>query len=450
MERKLSALGEIKRLDTQYNSLRDQKVRPKKDFILNAINIIVQFLVEKKRILYGGTATRFSLIKYKDTIDRFDDAFDPTSTMDLDFLSPTPLQDAVEITKLLALNGYKPHIENALHDGTYKIKSDFHSSELVDASYLFKYFYDRLPFDVDPDTGLRYVTPNFQIINLYKMLIDPMRSWFKLEKQYLRITMLEHYYLYPQSVDYPKRFSNRTLAKTQPNPWIITENLLKNRTNILIVGEHAYNVFIEASELPDRDKRFIPILYPSVIVKDSNEKSFLDACDAYLTDYLAIKRREFYSFLEFFQRSYHYVDNNDHVVLEILVTNVCMPFEIFDGFTFGSFHVQLFTLYVKMWYAFFYNLDKDRSGYLELILNLQFAREHWLHTHNKIGIEEDAALMRELQGDCIGDDIPSQLELMFSNGKPRHVWRPGQSPPSQNIKYPNHSGKERIVVRLSN
>jgi hypothetical protein len=452
MDRKLQALGEIKRLDSEYDLLRDVKIRPRRDHIVKALELIKQYIVENKLIIYGGTASRFSLKKSNDP--KYDEAFDPRALMDLDFMSPTPLTHAINITKLLSQNGYKPHIENAMHNGTFKIKSDFHSSELVDASYVHRHFYNLMPYDVDEETKIRHVKPDFQIVNLYKMMIDPMRSWFKLEKQYLRVALLEKHFLYnwKEPPRPPRKFKNVMLTKTQPNPWIVINDFLKERDNILIVGQHAYNLMMEASELPDFKQRVIPLLYPTVIVKDTHEESFLGLADAFMKDYLAVKRREFYSFLEFFIRSYTYINVENDIVMEVLVTNVCMPFEKFDGFMFGSFHVQIFTLYVKMWHAFFESEGDKRLEYRdawrELIYNLQYGREYWLQKNGKIGVEEDAKLLRELQGDCIGEDIPSQLETMFASGKIKHVWKPGQPEIKKEPYFPNHAGRERSEITL--
>ena len=79
---------------------------------------IINFIKKHNRIVYGGYAIN-ELIRAKNEKDVF---YKTTDIADIEFYSPTPLEDLIELTEQLYSKKFE-HIEasGGQHDGTYKI-----------------------------------------------------------------------------------------------------------------------------------------------------------------------------------------------------------------------------------------------------------------------------------------------------------------------------------------
>jgi hypothetical protein len=93
--------------------------------------IILEFIKNKKRIIYGGYAQN-KLIIEKNKDDGF---YKDIDTPDIEFYTYAPLSDLIELCDLLYVNKFK-HIQGTegLHDGTYKIFVNFEN--YCDISYM--------------------------------------------------------------------------------------------------------------------------------------------------------------------------------------------------------------------------------------------------------------------------------------------------------------------------
>ena len=119
------------------------KLEPTEDKRWKIVNIVRDFVIEKRRKLYGGFALN-ELIKDVDPSDVFYDAKN-VKCWDIDFYSPNPILDAMELANILHKKGYK-HIRasEALHDETYKVYVE--TEEFADISYVPKPIYNKIPF----------------------------------------------------------------------------------------------------------------------------------------------------------------------------------------------------------------------------------------------------------------------------------------------------------------
>jgi hypothetical protein len=83
---------------------------------------IMNFIKEKKRIIYGGYAQN-ELIKHKKKDDGF---YKETDIADIEFYTPDPIGDTIDLVDLLYKKNYK-YVEGkeGVHQETYKIFVNF-------------------------------------------------------------------------------------------------------------------------------------------------------------------------------------------------------------------------------------------------------------------------------------------------------------------------------------
>ena len=177
---------EEKQLKLLYNEFND------------VINIISEFVVRKKLILYGGLVINLSLPKkhrfYKDyTIN------------DIDCYSTSPVKDSIELAKIIKKNNYKYiKIKKAKHDGTYKIY--VYGKQIFDITKISNIKYKKLlSYSNKTISSLKHYKDKFKIIpleymkqNLYFELARPDQSGWRWEKIYKRLNILNMVYPTPK------------------------------------------------------------------------------------------------------------------------------------------------------------------------------------------------------------------------------------------------------------
>lgn len=224
-----------------------QIFEPTIDEIMKVNKIIMNFIKENKRKIYGGYAQN-ELVKAKNKKDAF---YEDDAAPDVDFYSPDPIGDMKKLCNILHNEGFKyVQGKEAGHKETYKVFVNFEDS--ADISYVPKNIYHRMPF-VTID-GINYVHPSFIMLDMYRMLTEPYFSSFRWEKTFPRIYLLQKYYPFnkataPLPKIYPKNNDNKNILLNT-----IFNYLIKSKTSI-VVGEYAYNIFLEKSGIMNDKKK---------------------------------------------------------------------------------------------------------------------------------------------------------------------------------------------------
>jgi hypothetical protein len=163
----------------------------------NVITLISKFIIKKKLILYGGFVINVILPKklrfYKDyTIN------------DFDCLSKNPLNDSIELAKIIKEKGYTYiKIKKAKHQGTYRVY--VYGKQIFDISIIKSNIYDNLlKYSKKEKKNLKHYKDKYNIIplpiikkNLYYELSRPEQSGWRWEKIYERLNILNKTYPTP-------------------------------------------------------------------------------------------------------------------------------------------------------------------------------------------------------------------------------------------------------------
>lgn len=162
---------------------------------------IREFIIKKRRILYGGTALNEML----PPADKF---YPATQLPDYDVYTPFPRKDAIDLAKHLTKKGYRYiEIKNSLwHKTTFKVFAEFQS--VVDFTYIRPSFYRFLlersasnPIENQSDRRLILAPPILLILSFYQEFARPKGSLHRLAKIVPRFrSFLKHFHLKGEDV----------------------------------------------------------------------------------------------------------------------------------------------------------------------------------------------------------------------------------------------------------
>lgn len=221
-------------------------------------DIVKQFILKKKLILYGGLAIN-NLLPIKNQF------YDKYTIPDYDCFSPNAKKDAIDLANILNRKKY-PYIEvkPAQHDGTYKVYVDFLG--VADITQIDDRFYNALiPQCINSKEKLLFIPPEYIKYGLYLEMARPDGSLFRWEKIYGRsVLFLKEYPNKKIKEDKSEKIDNDDLEKKMIN-------ILKNN-KFLVIGSFGVDLLVEnkhshindiwsrfqiLSEKPDKDMQEI-------------------------------------------------------------------------------------------------------------------------------------------------------------------------------------------------
>ena len=151
------------------------------------IKIVENFLVQKKRVCYGGTAINNILPSYAQFYNR------DVEIPDYDFFSDHALEDAKELADIYNDAGYtEVEAKSGMHHGTFKVFVNF--IPVADITHLEEQIYKSIQKECISRAGIRYAPPNFLRMSMFLELSRPMGDISRWEKVLKRLTLLNKYY----------------------------------------------------------------------------------------------------------------------------------------------------------------------------------------------------------------------------------------------------------------
>ena len=159
-------------------------VNPK---IQEIIKIVEQFLKDKKRICYGGTAINNILPKKLQFYDK------KVEFPDYDFFSPTPLMDAKKLADIYYAKGYNEvEAKSGAHEGTFKVYVNF--IPVADITYLVPELYKSILKQSIKVDSIYYCPPTYLRMAMYLELSRPDGDVSRWQKVLKRLTLLNNQY----------------------------------------------------------------------------------------------------------------------------------------------------------------------------------------------------------------------------------------------------------------
>lgn len=440
---------DIAKIEENYDKIRNDSAKEYKTYyeptlteISNVYKAIKNFIRKNKRIVYGGFAQNM-LIKIKNPNDVFyteiDGAFyNLPDIADIEFYSPTPVADLIALTEELYSQGFK-HIEGkeGLHGDTYKIFVNF--DNYCDISYMPQNVFNNLPV-VEID-GIKCAEPHFMLVDAYRVLTDPMTSYWRIDKSIKRFQKILKYY----PID-DKNYDTALQIKKLNNENVLhfIKKFIK-KSKLIVVGLYGYNYYAKKVS----EKLLIDIPYYELITSE------LEKDGKHIYKHLIhkfgnkITTKEFYPFCEFLDRRIeYYYDGN--LILKLYGNNHrCIVYNFSDKKKthFGTYNLVM----MYMFFDYYYNIinrNYQNSDQAKKIIGKFYKLRNVYLTKKNITVLDESAF-KDFTFKCYGVplDVKRSALLegfeMFKQGKRKFKYNPSGKPgKTPEFSFSNSSGNQ--------
>jgi len=456
-------IEDIEKININIDKIKDEAAQEYKTLYeptLNEISKVYKsiknYIKRKGRVAYGGFAQNLLIIN-KNPDDSFYKIIDGVfytwpDLADIEFYTPTPIEDVIELTEELFKLGYK-NIEGkeGIHSGTYKIFVNF--LNYCDIGYIPTNINNNMP--VIEVEGIKCAHPHFMMVDTFRILTDPMTSYWRVDKSIKRFQKLIKYYPIDQSnVNMKIEFKSNDQSINK----LIRKKIVQ-KTKLIVVGFAAYNYYAK-KESDENMLNNIPFyeLISTNFTRDAKQihRFFNKKFPGKVTT------KEFYPFNEFLDRKIEYYVNNE-LVLRLFGNNErCIVYNYSDKKKthFGTFNLVMMYLLFDYFY-YFINHDKYNtelfSGLISKFFNL---RNKYLDKHNITVI--DKSPFQDFTFKCLGipiDPIRSSLLEGLEKKKQGKRMKFRYDPSGKSIKVPefsfsnisgNHILKEKYFILKKN
>jgi len=440
------------------NKIRGKTFEPFVEEIKQITEIIINYVKEKGRKIYGGYALNL-LIKNKNSDDAI---YSEDATPDVDFYSPEPIKDYITLANELYKKKFKNvMVKEAQHKETYSLFVNQHL--YCDLTYVPKNIYNRMPFI--KINGLKVIGPYFMMIDYFRMLTDPLLSFpfrFKDKPSFKRFYLLQKYYPLPKT-NKPIRNANIVndinIVKNIQN---VIYNFIKNRSTIINIGHYAYNRFCLETKNKPIEIPFFEIISTNYISDASLLMDSFKEMDKEISNDIYIS--EYFPFFQFFGYSVRFYYKDTLLIKIYNYNKKCLPYIDVKFGSFGennkfikdsSSFVRIGTFALTMLYILIniikYRVDKNKymmDLYFEMASHLVSIRNNYLKENNKTMLDD--SIFKDFIIDCVGEtETPERerkklIEKRKKQGK-KYVfdYRPDnilRDPESVNYIFSNSSG----------
>jgi hypothetical protein len=198
--------------------------------IQKIIDIVEEFIKNKKLICYGGTAINNILPEEDQFYDK------DVEVPDYDFFSINALNDAKELADIYYKKGFLDvEAKSGQHPGTYKVFVNYMA--VADITFLHEEIYNVIKKDSISIGGILYAPPNFLRMSMYLELSRPAGDTSRWEKVLKRLLLLNKNYpitsLKCDDIDFQRKMDNKI---TEENIFETLKNTLINQGVVFFGG----------------------------------------------------------------------------------------------------------------------------------------------------------------------------------------------------------------------
>lgn len=448
-------IKEMPNIEKRAKKCENEMVYPTIHDFNNAMNHVIKYIKDHKKIVYGGFALN-ELFKDKNPSDAI---YDGTGKDDIEIYSPKPLHDLKNICDMLHEKGFKEVVgREAQHMGSYTVFVEF--EKYCDIQYVPTFIHNAIK-TLQTKSGLTVADPSFIKIDYYRMFNNPLTGFHKIECRFKRYALLQKYYPF-QIFEY----TNRLPEPSHEVKKIIHEinSQIKNKDTLIISGFKAYNVFIKSTESYSKklDSQHFLTEVPFIDLVSTN---YVIDCAELINHlkkkYSNVEYIEYYPFHEFYGNRTEIKVNGNTVAYIYDHFKKCIPYlETNKDIKIVTFTYLLMNLIILQFRAFvekrsaYINKDqkllKEKEFYYffygQLVSNLITVRNSYFKLSKKTPLDETA--FKEFGTKCIGETITAarierlKIKARMSGKKkkaPTWYYHP-VSELSDKFSFPNTSG----------
>jgi hypothetical protein len=363
--------------------------------------IIVDFIKTEKVIVYGGSAMDAIIrLKNKDVgiYNHYDRA-------DIEWYDPNPVGSLIKIANRIDDAGYKYiQMKNAQHENTFTLFTNF--IQYCDATYIpLKLFNEFKYIEID---GIRYIDPEYALIDYNRIMTNPLTSYFRLNKVVKRMKMLMQNHQFEFKNSKPIKFEQ--MSDHGEIIDFIMPKLADKYKDLLYIGQLAYQVYIYPNNKNIDSKSINQI---EMITDKANEVGKFIKSQLYVwcEKKKALKDYDALFDVKFFNIFFQYWDRRSVIyykgqpIFTILGNNhCCLPYNTLST-SFGDLKIGSFILTFN-YYLIGYQYESILKygfyfGDRQLINSLLTARNEYLSNNNKTVL--DQTIYKEFILDCVGE-----------------------------------------------
>jgi hypothetical protein len=392
-------------------------LEPTIDEKIEVYKIIINYLKERKRKIYGGYAQHM-LLKDKDSPIYTEEEF---ATADVDFYSPKPLEDLKNICDLLFDRGFK-HVSGseAMHKETYVIYVNY--AEYCNISYVPFNIYNKIRF-VEIE-GMYITHPWFLMIDVFRIFSDPLVSLERIPKVYKRFEQLQKHYPLPyitKKLDIKPYKNNDIYACLN----LFIQNYGIHQQTFIFTGLYVYNYYQHLLENPNIIKIPYYEIYSTDYISDGLDLIQFFENSNYKNK---ITYTEFYPFFQFLGNYtiFYYINGEEKIPILYLFSNnkKCMPYKKIDYMDFnnnnfttdvkiniGSFDFNVLYILIQLSKVRVDEEDYKNDMLYKILNGLVNARTTYLKKNN-LTIYNNT-VFQSFIAECMGKTIQSRRESLI-------------------------------------
>ena len=420
----------LAKLTEQIKIKQNELYKPTFEDKLKIHNIILTYIQENRRKIYGGYALNKLLIS-KQQSSFYKDYDIP----DIDFYSPDPNHDIIKLCNLLFDSGFtKVNGREAKHPNTYSIYVNF--DLYCDITYTPKNIYNKIPYIIVDN--IYYTNPSFMIIDYLKIITDPMGSYWRIEKAFERLLKIQEFFPLP-------KFTKEIYIGESDNDSNISESIeiikneIKNK-DIVIIGFEAYNYYMNKSRLFEKNKKVNQIKIPYLEIISKNYKTDFDNIIAKLkekfTENFIITHTEFQPFFNFLGNSVEIYLDSELILIIYDYNKMCIPYNIQNDLKIGTFTTTLLYAQINVMKFRVIDLEDFKHIYMIMVSHLIQMKNYYFTKNNKKTIFDETPF-KDFVINCLASEINPDHAILL-----KYEHRRSQNKPSMFIYNPSISRKE--------
>lgn len=414
---------------------------PTLDEINSVYDVIKNYIRKNNLIVYGGYAQNL-LIKEKNEDDVF---YSETDVPDIEFYSPEPIKDMINLCDILYEKKYK-YVEGSegVHSETYKIFVNF--INYCDISYMSQNIYDNCPtIEID---GMRMCHPHFMITDAYRVYTDPMTSYFRLTRTFTRFNKLISYYPFDENKIYNKiEYEIKLKEREYDEIYNFIKKELLQQMKLIIVGHQAFNRLMLKAELDENfllQEPFFQVI--SINFMEDRNKILSMLSNRFGKQNISYKKyNPFFSFLDKSVEFYY----KNQLILRLYGSNErCTVYKLSkNNYYYGTFQLQILYGLFNYNLAIVRNNKFNQNVYMTMITRLFYARNQFMEKYNTNVLADGP--FQEFTLNCSGTPInplrQSRIDKIEKKNKGKLItfrYKPKGGPGKvPNFDFKNSSGK---------
>lgn len=378
--------------------------------------IVINFCKKNNRKIYGGYALN-NMLKSK----KKEEIYDESDFPDVEFFSPTPIKDLYEICNELHEKGYK-YIkgQEAQHPETYTIFVNFKNT--CDITYAPSNVYNHMrTYECD---GFVYQHPHLMIIDYFRMINDPLTSYWRLDRAFKRLDILQKtfpFHIMDEHIKSPKLSEKMREMLTS----IKTLHIPDSKT-LIICGYEAYNYYVGVSNAKISNMMvnvpFLEFISTNYVEDVLNLFTFIKS--TLLDDEKSkLRHDEYFPFFQFVGFKSIITFENKPIVIIYDHNNMCIPFsKIRMKYNTSKKEIEhriatfTYTLMMIMITAMRMRIEKnsvERKNCEIIVSNLLQVREEYFK-RTKMSPLDDTPF-REYQICCVGTTMTQSRKHKLKN-----------------------------------